>query len=83
MTDDQEIMQKISAKLDALLGSKTNGLQNEVPPGASVQSDEDDAEQGPLGRDYHLASKYAQALAINEPQVIDRDEFDRLVAEYG
>ncbi|RZL70753.1 MAG: modification methylase HgiDII, partial [Rhodococcus sp. (in: high G+C Gram-positive bacteria)] len=53
MTDDQEIMQKISAKLDALLGSKTNGLQNEVPPGASIQSDEDDAEHGPLGRDYH------------------------------
>lgn len=81
MTDDQEIMQKISAHLDAELGRRTNGLQNEVPPGASAQ--EDDGERGPLGRDYHLASKYAQALAIGEPQLIDRDEFDRLVAEYG
>ncbi|MGA9872752.1 MAG: modification methylase HgiDII [Rhodococcus sp. (in: high G+C Gram-positive bacteria)] len=81
MTDDQEIMQKISAHLDARLGEKTNGLQNEVPPGASVQ--EDDGERGPLGRDYHLASKYAQAFAIGESQLVDRAEFDRLVAEYG
>lgn len=83
MTDDQEIMQKISAHLDALLGEKTKGLQNEVPPGDSVQADEDDGERGPLGRDYHLASKYAQAFAIGEPQLVDRAEFDRLVAEYG
>ncbi|MFC8181859.1 MULTISPECIES: hypothetical protein [Nocardiaceae] len=83
MTDDQEIMQKISAKLDARLGEKTNGLQNEVPPGSSIQRDDEDGERGPLGRDYHLASKYAQAFAIGEPQLVDRDEFDRLVAEYG
>lgn len=83
MTDDQEIMQKISAKLDAQLGRRTNGLQNEVPPGASAQEDDEDGERGPLGRDYHLASKYAQALAIGEPQLIDRAEFDRLVAEHG
>nr|WP_296772553.1 modification methylase HgiDII [Rhodococcus sp. (in: high G+C Gram-positive bacteria)] len=83
MTDDQEIMQKISAHLDARLGERTNGLQNEVPPGASIQSDEEDGERGPLGRDYHLAGKYEQALAIGEPQLIDRAEFDRLVAEYG
>ncbi|RRQ25434.1 modification methylase HgiDII [Rhodococcus sp. Eu-32] len=81
MTDDQEIMQKITAELDARLGKETNGLQNEVPPGASVQ--EDDGERGPLGRDYHLAAKYAQALAIGEPQLIDRAEFDRLVELYG
>ncbi|MBY6413830.1 modification methylase HgiDII [Rhodococcus sp. BP-252] len=81
MTDDQEIMQKITAELDARLGKETNGLQNEVPPGASVQ--EDDGERGPLGRDYHLAAKYAQALAIGEPQLIDRAEFDRLVEQYG
>ncbi len=81
MTEDQDIMQKISAQLDARLGRQTNGLQNEVPPGASIQND--DGERGPLGRDYHLASKYAQALAIGEPQLVDRAEFDRLVAEYG
>ena len=81
MTDEREIMQKISAELDARLGEQTNGLQNEVPPGASVQKD--DGERGPLGHDYHLASKYAQALAIGEPQLIDRKEFDRLVEEYG
>lgn len=83
MTDDQEMMQKIAAHLDARLGEQTNGLQNEVPPGASRQNDEDDGERGPLGRDYHLAGKYAQALAIGEPQLIDRAEFDRLVEEYG
>ncbi|WP_072807407.1 modification methylase HgiDII [Rhodococcoides yunnanense] len=83
MTDDQETMQQISAKLDARLGARTNGLQNEVPPGASVQADDEDGERGPLGRDFHLASKYAQAFAIGEPQLVDRAEFDRLVAEYG
>ncbi|SNT45863.1 modification methylase HgiDII [Rhodococcoides kyotonense] len=81
MTDDQEIMQKITAKLDARLGRQTEGLQNEVPPGDSIQ--QDDGERGPLGRDYHLAAKYSQALAIGEPQLVDRAEFDRLVAEYG
>lgn len=81
MSDDHEIMQKIVAKIDAQLGRRTEGLQDEVPPGASTQ--EDDGERGPLGRDYHLAGKYAQALAINEPSVIDRAEFDRLVEEYG
>lgn len=83
MGDDHETMQKIVAKIDARLGEQTSGLQNEVPPGASAQNDEDDGERGPLGRDYHLAGKYAQALTINEPSVIDRDEFDRLVATYG
>ncbi|MBM7413782.1 MULTISPECIES: modification methylase HgiDII [Nocardiaceae] len=83
MSDDQEVMQKITAKIDARLGAQTNGLQNEVPPGASTQDDDEDGERGPLGRDYHLAGKYAQALAINEPSVIDRAEFDRLVETYG
>ncbi|KQU06702.1 modification methylase HgiDII [Rhodococcus sp. Leaf7] len=83
MSDEQELMQKITAKIDARLGAQTNGLQNEVPPGASAQDDDEDGERGPLGRDYHLAGKYAQALAINEPSVIDRAEFDRLVETYG
>ena len=83
MTDEQEQMQKIVATIDARLGQQTSGLQNEVPPGASAQSDDEDGERGPLGRDYHLAGKYAQALAIGEPQVIDRAEFDRLVETYG
>ncbi|WP_254900606.1 modification methylase HgiDII [Rhodococcus sp. 1168] len=83
MTDDQETMQMISAKLDARLGERTNGLQNEVPPGASAQADDEDGEHGPLGHDYRLANKYAEALAIGEPQLIDRAEFDRLVAEHG
>lgn len=83
MTDDQETMQIISAKLDAKIGERTNGLQSEVPPGASAQADGEDGERGPLGRDYRLANKYAEALAIGEPQLIDRAEFDRLVAEHG
>ncbi|MET4048663.1 hypothetical protein ABIB34_001061 [Rhodococcus sp. UYP5] len=83
MTDDQETMQIISAKLDAKIGERTNGLQSEVPPGASAQADDEDGERGPLGRDYRLANKYAEALAIGEPQLVDRAEFDRLVAEHG
>lgn len=86
MTDDQgaydqETMQKITAHLDARLGRETNGLQNETPPGASI--DADDGERGPLGRDYHLAAKYSEALAIGQPQLVDRAEFDRMVAEYA
>ena len=81
MSDDRETIEKIVAKLDAQLGTQTNGLRDEVPPGASVQ--EDDGERGPLGRDYHLAGKFAQAFAIGEPNLIDRAEFDRLVQTYG
>ena len=51
MTDEQELMQKIVATIDARLGQETSGLQNEVPPGASAQSDDEDGERGPLGRD--------------------------------
>ncbi|MGU3432036.1 modification methylase HgiDII [Actinomycetes bacterium M1A6_2h] len=81
MSDDRETIEKIVAKLDAQLGTQTNGLRDEVSPGASTQ--EDDGERGPLGRDYHLAGKFAQAYAIGEPNLIDRAEFDRLVETYG
>jgi hypothetical protein len=81
MSDDRETIEKIVAKLDAQLGTQTNGLRDEVPPGASSQ--DDDGERGPLGRDYHLAGKFAQAYAIGEPDLIDRAEFDRLVETYG
>ncbi|GGG16975.1 hypothetical protein GCM10007304_33930 [Rhodococcoides trifolii] len=81
MSDDRETIEKIVAKLDARLGTQTNGLRDEVPPGASAQ--DDDGERGPLGRDYHLAGKFAQAYAIGEPNLIDRAEFDRLVETYG
>ncbi|MGB6181839.1 MAG: modification methylase HgiDII [Rhodococcus sp. (in: high G+C Gram-positive bacteria)] len=86
MSDDQETMQNITAKIDARLGRQADGMQDMETPGASARGDDDgddDSERGPLGRDYHLAGKYAQALAIGEPGLIDRAEFDRLVETYG
>ncbi|MGC0365755.1 hypothetical protein ABH922_003739 [Rhodococcus sp. 27YEA15] len=80
--NDREALTVVSTKLDTLIGSKTNGLRDEVPPGSSVKRPDQDGEGGRWGHDYRLANKYLEALDIGQPGIIDRAEFDRLVREY-
>lgn len=79
---DRQLLMDVTTKIDAMIGRRTNGLRDEVPPGASAQSESGDGEHGRLGRDFRLASKYLTALDIGQPGLIDRDEFDRLVRAY-
>lgn len=65
--NDRDALTAISTKLDTLIGAETNGLQDEVPPGSSVQRTEQDGEHGRWGHDYRLANKYLEALDIGQP----------------
>ncbi|QCQ92531.1 modification methylase HgiDII [Rhodococcus sp. SGAir0479] len=79
---DRQLLSDVTAKIDAMIGRRTNGLQDEVPPGASAQDESRDGEHGQLGHDFRLATKYLTALDIGQPGLIDRDEFDRLIRDY-